>query len=105
VANLLNVHDVRATEVRAFTVGDHLMATVLWWSGPPPCSSLDEVKVDHAGTTFTLTVREGAEQLGIACPALAMFKQSTVDLGRVAAATYSVVAQGVDQPATVVYAG
>ncbi len=105
VANLQRVHDVRAAEVRAQMSGNHLTATVLWWSGPAPCSQLSEVKVVASGTTFTLTVREGAELLGIACPALAMHKATTVDLGPIAPGTYHIAVLGVDTPITVVYNG
>lgn len=105
VRGLLGIHDVPASEVRAAMSGDHLVATVSWWSGPPPCSDLAEVNVARAGTTFTLTLREGAAQLGIACPALAMYKATTVDLGPVAQGTYDVKAFGVDAPAVVLYAG
>jgi hypothetical protein len=102
VANLLNVHDVRATAVKATQSGTHLMATVAWWSGPPPCSALSEVKVAQAGTAFTLTVREGAQQLGIACPALATYKQTSVDLGPVSPGTYTVGATGADASVTII---
>lgn len=101
VSGLFNVHDVRATALQASVSNGSLVARVFWWSGPPPCSELSEVKVDQTGNTFTLTVREGAQQLGIACPALAMYKVTTVDLGPVSRGTYTVNALGVD-PGTVV---
>jgi hypothetical protein len=102
VANLLNVHDVRATEVKASVSGTHLLATVQWWSGPSPCSVLAEVKVARSGNAFTLTVREGAQQLGIACPALATYKQTTVDLGPTSPGTYTVSATGADASVTII---
>ena len=105
VAGLLSIHDVRATGLRAAMSGDHLVAQVYWWSGPAPCSELAGVAVAHAGTTFTLTVREGAAQLGIACPALAMYKVTSVDLGAVSPGRYTVNALGVDVGAVVLYAG
>lgn len=101
VANLLNVHDVRAESVSATASGGRVTATVVWWSGPAPCSQLSEVHVTRAGSAFTLTVREGAAQLGVACPALAVHKQTTVDLGALPAGTYTVSATGVDTPASV----
>lgn len=105
VAGLLSVHDVRATTVQASVSSGHLVARVTWWSGPPPCSELSEVSVARSGGSFALTVREGAAQLGVACPALAMAKATTVDLGPVTPGTYRVSALGVDAPAEVLYAG
>jgi len=105
VAGLLAVHDVRATRVHAAMSGERLVAQVFWWSGPPPCSELSEVATARTGDTFTLTIREGAVQLGVACPALAMYKVTTVDLGPVAPGTYTVDVLGVDVGATVLYAG
>jgi len=102
VANLKAVHDVRAGDLKVTTQDGHLMATILWWSGPPPCSALAEVKVAQTGTTFALSVREGALQLGVACPALAMSKRTTVDLGQVAPGTYTVSATGVDATVTII---
>lgn len=105
VAGLLGVHDVRATTVQARVSSGHLIASVSWWSGPPPCSELSGVSAARTGSSFTLTVREGAAQLGVACPALAMAKATTVDLGPVTPGTYRVSALGVDVPAEVLYAG
>jgi hypothetical protein len=105
VANLLGVHDIRAESVKASVTGGHVVATVAWWSGPSPCSDLSEVHVDRIGDAFTLTVREGAEQLGIACPALAMHKEAVVDLGVLPAGSYTVATTGVDAPVTVTVSG
>ena len=106
VANLLSVHDIRAESVKAnVTSGGHLVATVTWWSGPSPCNDLSEVRVERTGNAFTLTVREGTEQLGIACPALAMHKQAVVDLGVLPAGNYTVATTGVDTPVTVTVSG
>ncbi len=105
VANLLDVHDVRAEAVAASVTGGRVTATLIWWSGPAPCSVLSEVAVARQGSAFTLTVREGAQQLGIACPAIAVHKQATVDLGALPAGTYSIRAMGVDAPVTVAVPG
>ncbi|MHB8958309.1 MAG: hypothetical protein ACYDAN_01625 [Candidatus Limnocylindrales bacterium] len=105
VAGLLNVHDVHASALQASVSNGHLIGKVFWWSGPPPCSQLAEVRVDRTGSTFTLTVREGAQQLGVACPALAMYKVTTVDLGAASPGTYTVNALGVEPGITVRYTG
>jgi hypothetical protein len=101
IANLLEVHDVRAEAVTASASGGRVAATVVWWSGPSPCSELSEVAVARQGRAFTLTVREGAQQLGVACPAIAVHKEATVDLGTLPAGTYTIAATGVDAPIAV----
>ncbi len=105
VAGLLNVHDVRATALEGSVSNGRLITRVFWWSGPPPCSELSEVKVDRTGTTFTLTIREGARQLGVACSALAMSKVTTVDLGPVSPGGYTVKALGVEPGIAIPYTG
>jgi len=105
ISGLHDVHDVRATALTASAVIGRLSATVSWWSGPPPCSALAEVAVTRNGSSFALAVREGAQQLGVACPAMAMYKSTTVDLGSVAAGTYTVTVLGVDAPMTVTVTG
>jgi hypothetical protein len=105
ISGLHNVHDVNATKVEARMSGNHIIATLFWWSGPSPCSDLSEVKVDRTGPAFTLTVREGARNLGIACPAIAMYKTTTVDLGAVAPGAYTVNAYGAEKPARVTFTG
>ena len=105
VASLLNVHDVRAESVAATVSAGHVIATVVWWSGPAPCSELSEVSVARSGSAFTLTVREGTRELGIACPAIAVHKEASVDLGVLAAGSYTVAATGVDAPVTVTVPG
>ena len=105
VANLLNVHDIRA---EAFTVDGSsgtIKVTIVWWSGPPPCSQLSDAAVARSdtptGTSFTLTVREGAEQVGVACPALAVHKQTRVDLGPIRDQDWTVAVVGVNQPQSI----
>jgi hypothetical protein len=105
IGGLPNAHDVKATSVEAAMSGSHIIATLFWWSGPSPCTELSEVKVDNVGAAFTLTVREGSRNLGIACPALAVYKTTRVDLGPVMPGAYTVNAYGVDHPATVTYTG
>jgi hypothetical protein len=102
VANLLDVRDVRAEAFTVAASGSMVRVTITWWSGRAPCSELSSVLVDHSGSaTATLTVREGAQQLGIACPAIATYKQTTVDLGALAAGVWTIAVTGVDQPQTV----
>ena len=105
VPNLLDVHDVRAESVTAAVHAGQVTATVVWWSGPAPCSELSAVKVMRSGNVFTLTVREGSQELGIACPAIAVHKQATVQLGALPPGSYTLAATGVDTPITVTVPG
>ena len=102
VANLLEVHDVRADSFKVDGSSGTVKVTILWWSGPAPCSELSGVKIARSdastGTSFTLTVREGAQQLGVGCPALAVHKQTTVDLGPIRDQNWTIAVVGVDQP-------
>jgi hypothetical protein len=104
-ANLHNIHDARAESFTVDGSSGTVKVTIVWWSGPPPCSQLstvDVARVDAAtGSTFTLTVREGSQQLGIACPALAVHKQTTVDLGPIRDEDWTISVVGVDQPQVV----
>jgi hypothetical protein len=52
------------------------------------------VDVVRDGTTFTLTVREGAAQQGVACSEIAMYKATIVDLGKLDPGVYTIKATG-----------
>ncbi len=105
VAGLLDVRDVRAESFTVDGSSGTIRVTIVWWSGPAPCSQLSEVGVvrsdTSAGSTFTLTVREGAAQLGVACPAIAVHKQTTVNLGPIRDQNWTIAVTGVDQPQTI----
>jgi hypothetical protein len=62
---------------------------------------LSGVDVARDGATFTLTIREGAAQQGVACIMIAMYKATIVDLGRLDPGTYTIKATG-DAPAVTV---
>ena len=77
--------------------GAHVAVLLEWWSGPAPCSVLDSVKVARDGTAITLTPMEGsdpASQGQVACPAIAMLHGTVVDLGTLAAGTYTLASLG-----------
>jgi hypothetical protein len=61
---------------------DGLHLTISFVSGVEPCSVLDHVDVAYGANVVTVTLFEGHEPDAgqIACPAIAMFKQTTVDL-------------------------
>jgi hypothetical protein len=61
---------------------DGLHVTISFTSGVAPCSVLDHVDVAYGASAVTITLYEGHEPDSgqVACPAIAMFKQTTVDL-------------------------
>jgi hypothetical protein len=61
---------------------DGLHVTISFTSGVEPCSVLDHVDVAYGTNAVTVTLFEGHEPDPgqVACPAIAMFKQTTVDL-------------------------
>jgi hypothetical protein len=61
---------------------DGLHVTIAFVSGVEPCSVLDHVDVAYGTNAVTVTLYEGHEPDAgqVACPAIAMFKQTTVDL-------------------------
>ncbi len=97
----LDTHPVMVTGLEARVEGSHAIVQLSWWSGVAPCSVLDSVVVDRAGATIALTVREGADQLGVACIELAQYKATLVDLGPLAPGMYTISALGEVTPVTV----
>lgn len=97
---LVNQHPVSVALVRA--VGDEVGVTaeLRWWSGVEPCSSLDSVQIDRdeAAHTIRLTVIEGSAPGDMACIDLAQLKATLVNLGKLAAGTWTITAEG-DAPA------
>ena len=61
---------------------DGLHVTISFTSGVAPCSVLDHIDVAYGTNAVTITLYEGHEPASgqVACPAIAMFKQTTVDL-------------------------
>ena len=91
----VSVHLVRATADPA-----GVSAELRWWSGVAPCSALDSVQVDEdeAAKTIRLTVIEGSGRGDMACIDIAQLKATVVDLGALAAGTWTISAEG-DAPA------
>jgi hypothetical protein len=80
----------------------HLVVRVEWTSGVEPCYTLSAVRVQRDGDTFTLQVLEGSTGKDIACIEMAMFKATLVDLGELAAGTYTITADPGDAAPLVV---
>ena len=100
VGGLVNQHPVSASLIRAAADANGATAELRWWSGVAPCSALDSVQVekDESAKTIRLTVIEGSGQGDVACIDIAELKATVVDLGALAAGTWSISAEG-DAPA------
>lgn len=100
MAGLINQHPVSVQLVRAAADSNGATAELRWWSGVAPCNALDSVQVekDEAARTIELTVIEGSGPGAMACIDLAELKATVVDLGLLAAGTWTISAAG-DAPA------
>src|SRR4051812_49333246 len=76
--------------------GRHVLVKITWYGGVAPCSVLDSVDVRQTGTTIALTVIEGADEVGVMCPEIAMLKATIVDLGDLAPGTWRISAPNGD---------
>lgn len=94
----LNAHPVGASGIEARVDGRRVLVRVSWWSGVEPCHVLDSVLVERNGTSITITVREGADRLDVACIEIAMLKATIVDLGELEPGTYTISAGGEATP-------
>ena len=98
VTGLAGIHAVSATLLLPAVNGREVAVKIAWWSGVAPCSVLAGVDVARDGSTFTLTVHEGAAGQGVACIEIAMYKATIVDLGKLDPGSYTIKATG-DPPA------
>jgi hypothetical protein len=99
------VRDPRPVAVQGMSLqpsDGHVVIRLDWVSGVEPCSVLAGVTTHRAGDTFTLTVMEGSLVQQVACPDIAMYKATLVDLGALGPGTYTVTAEpGFAPPLTV----
>ena len=93
---LINQHPVNVQLVRAVADANGVTAELRWWSGVAPCNALDSVQVakDEAAKTIKLTVIEGSGPGDMACIDIAELKATGVDLGVLAAGTWTISAEG-----------
>jgi hypothetical protein len=99
--DLVNQHNVSVQLLRAAVVDDgRAFADLRWYSGVAPCNALDSVKLakDEAAKTIRLTVVEGSEPGDQMCIEIAELHAVAVDLGVLAAGTWTISAEG-DAPA------
>lgn len=92
-------HPVAPTKLEASVDGRHVLVKVSWYGGVEPCSVLDSVKVERAGTDIAITPLEGTGDPGAMCIEIAVLKATIVDLGELAAGTYRITAPSGDAPA------
>jgi hypothetical protein len=95
----LDPHPVAPQRLEASVDGRHVLVKVTWYGGVAPCSVLDSVNVERAGTAIALTVVEGADAVGVMCPEIAMLKATIVDLGDLAPGTWRITAPNSDAAA------
>jgi hypothetical protein len=98
----LDAHPVGAGTIEASVTGRKVAVRLTWWSGVAPCSVLDSIDVARTGSAIVLTIREGADQRGVACIDLAMLKGAIVDLGELTPGSYTISAGGEAPPVQVV---
>ncbi|HEY8239515.1 MAG TPA: hypothetical protein VIF63_08775 [Candidatus Limnocylindrales bacterium] len=99
--NLQNPRAMNVQLVRAIVVDDGTVtADLRWWSGVVPCNQLDHVDIvrDDAAHTIHLTVFEGSGPGDVMCIELAELHATSVDLGDLAAGSWTISAEG-DAPA------
>ena len=99
--NLNDPHPVSVQLVRGIVQADGTALVELrWWSGVAPCNQLDHVDIakDDSAKTVHLTVVEGFGPRDIACIDIAELRATTVNLGTLAAGTWTISAEG-DAPA------
>jgi len=99
-AGLMDQHPVGVERVRATADATGASAELRWWSGVAPCNALDSVRVDRddAARTIKLTVIEGSGRGDVACIDIAQLKATVVDLGVLAAGTWTISAEGAAPP-------
>ena len=95
--DLINQRNVNVQLLRAAVAGDgKAFADLRWYSGVEPCNALDSVKLvkDDAAKTIQLTVVEGSGPGDQMCIEIAELHAVAVDLGVLAAGTWTISAEG-----------
>jgi hypothetical protein len=100
---LINQHPVSVQRIRAAADADGVTVELRWWSGVAPCSALDSVQVAREDATkkIRLTVIEGSGKGDVACIDIAELKATLVNLGDLAAGSWTISAEG-DAPAVTI---
>ena len=92
----LNPHPVNVQLVRAMVQDGHVIVEARWYSGVEECYPTDSVvaDVDPDAKTIKLTVLEGSAGGDVMCIEIAQLKATAVDLGALAAGTWTITAEG-----------
>jgi hypothetical protein len=75
--------DVKPMAFDTAVIGDDdVTLTITFWSGVEPCEVLDHVGVDSGADAITVTLFQGSDPTAgqVACPAIAVYKQTIVTL-------------------------
>lgn len=92
---------VNVQRIRVAATGRHVTVELRWWSGVAPCNVLDSIDVVRDGTTVTMTAKEGSGAQNVACIDIAQLKATAVDLGELAAGSWTIAATGDAAPVTI----
>jgi hypothetical protein len=92
----LNPHPVNVQLVRAMVQDGHVIVEARWMSGVEDCYPTDSVTVDvdKDAKTIKVTVLEGSAGGDVMCIEIAVLKATAVDLGPLAAGTWTISAEG-----------
>ena len=92
----INPKPVNVELVRAIVRDGHVLVEARWWSGVEECNPTDSVKVDvdDAAKSIRLTVLQGTAGGDVMCIEIALLKATAVDVGALAAGTWTISAEG-----------
>ena len=92
----VNPHPVNVQLVRATVQDGHVIVEARWMSGVEECYPTDsvEVAIDDQAKTIALRVLEGSAGGDVMCIEIAVLKATAVDLGELAAGTWTISAEG-----------
>jgi hypothetical protein len=99
-AGTLNPHPINVQLVRATVQDGHVIVEARWYSGVEDCYPTDSVQVDidEDAKTIKVTVLEGSAAGDVMCIEIALLKATAVDLGALAAGTWTISAEGDAKP-------
>ena len=96
----IDPHPVNVQLVRAIVQDGNVIVEARWWGGVEECYPTDSVQVDidDATKSIHVTVLEGSGPGDRACIDIALLKATAVDLGALAAGTWTISAEGDAKP-------
>lgn len=99
-AGTVNPHPINVQMVRATVQDGHVIVEARWYSGVEDCYPTDSVQVDvdEDAKTIRMTVLEGSAAGDVMCIEIAVLKATAVDLGALAAGTWTISAEGDAKP-------